>query len=87
MRTKPARRSIKRENTRPASPALRAQTAAPTATADQQGGRAHLAGVCHGGDRVPGFLHAVRTGTPVPISGEDGLKVLETIESLEKCAC
>lgn len=38
-------------------------------------------------EELKAFLGAVRDGSPVPISGEDGLKVLETIERLEQCAC
>lgn len=37
-------------------------------------------------EELKAFLAAVKDGTPVPISGEDGLKVLETIERLEQCA-
>jgi predicted dehydrogenase len=33
------------------------------------------------------FLRAVREGTPVPISGDDGLVVLKTIEKVLACAC
>lgn len=33
------------------------------------------------------FLEGVRNDTPMPISGLDGLKVLETIEILEKSTC
>ncbi|MBU1001881.1 MAG: Gfo/Idh/MocA family oxidoreductase [Proteobacteria bacterium] len=37
-------------------------------------------------EELKAFLAAVKDGTPVPISGEDGLIVLETIERLEQCA-
>ena len=33
------------------------------------------------------FLRAVREGTPVPITGEDGLAVLRTIEKVLACGC
>ena len=38
-------------------------------------------------EELKAFLDAVRSGAPVPISAEDGLKVLETIERLERCGC
>ncbi|WP_461210357.1 Gfo/Idh/MocA family protein [Desulfocurvus sp. DL9XJH121] len=38
-------------------------------------------------EELKAFIAAVRQGTPVPTSCEDGLKVLETIERLESCAC
>ncbi len=38
-------------------------------------------------EELKAFVGAVREGTPMPISGEDGLYVLETIERLGACAC
>ncbi|BBD08407.1 Gfo/Idh/MocA family protein [Desulfovibrio ferrophilus] len=38
-------------------------------------------------EELKAFLAAVKDGTPLPITGEDGLKVLEIIERLEQCAC
>ncbi|MBC15597.1 MAG: oxidoreductase [Desulfovibrio sp.] len=33
------------------------------------------------------FLNALRNGTPVPITGEDGLEVLKTFDRIFECAC
>ncbi|BCS90124.1 Gfo/Idh/MocA family protein [Pseudodesulfovibrio sediminis] len=33
------------------------------------------------------FLTALREGTPVPITGEDGLEVLKTFDKIFECAC
>lgn len=38
-------------------------------------------------EELTAFLDAVRNNTPMPITGTDGLKVLETIEHLESCPC